>query len=111
MNQPGYVLGTIVAMALVTFGLRGLPFWAAPWLRRHAIVGRLGRYLPLAIMTVLLVHAGMGAALQNPRSRWHAVLAVAVVMLLQWRWRHPLLSMLTGTALYVVLRNGLLPGW
>ena len=110
MNHPGYVLAVIVAMAAVTFALRGLPFLAAAWLRDHVFVARLGRYLPLAIMTVLLLHAGTGAALAGSRGPVPALLAIVVVVALQWRLRHPLLSMMAGTALYVVLRNAYLGG-
>lgn len=102
-----YFVGGVAAMAGVTFALRALPFFGAQWLQQHAFVQRLGQFLPLAIMTLLLLHAGVGAASQHPRGPWFELLAIGAVVLLQWRLKNPLLSILAGTALYLVLRNGL----
>ena len=46
MIDSTYALKAIVAMALVTFALRALPFVAAEWLEHHPVVRRLGRFLP-----------------------------------------------------------------
>jgi branched-subunit amino acid transport protein AzlD len=100
-----YAIGAIAAMAVVTFGLRALPFLAARLLQSSPLVQRLGRFLPLAIMTLLLLHTLVGQARQNPSGPWAEAVAVAAVVALQWWKRHPLLSILTGTALYVLLRN------
>lgn len=105
MIDTQYTLGVLTAMAVVTFGLRALPFLAARWLQSHPLVQRLGRFLPLAIMTLLLLHTLVGSARQNPSGPWAEIAAVATVVALQWWRRHALLSILTGTALYVLLRN------
>jgi len=105
MIDPGYALGVMVTMAAVTFGLRALPFLAARFLKEHPGVQRLGRFLPLAIMTLLLLHTLVGSAQSNPTGPRAELLAVACVLLLQWWGRHALLSILAGTALYVLLRN------
>jgi branched-subunit amino acid transport protein AzlD len=104
MNS-GYVLGVLAAMGIVTFLLRALPFLAAQWLRRHAIVGRLGKFLPLAIMALLLLHTGVQAASEHAHGPWFELIAVACVVVLQWKWRNALLSMLVGTLVYVLMRN------
>jgi branched-subunit amino acid transport protein AzlD len=100
-----YAIGAIVAMAVVTFALRALPFLAARFLQSNPLVQQLGRFLPLAIMTLLLLHTLVGSARDNPTGPWAEGLAAAVVMALQWWKKHPLLSILVGTALYVLLRN------
>jgi branched-subunit amino acid transport protein AzlD len=105
MIDTAHALLAIGAMGAVTFGLRALPFVAGQWLKRHPQVERLGRFLPLAIMTLLLVHAVAGAAEGHAAGPWPELLAVTVVVGLQWRTRQPLLSILVGTALYVTLRN------
>ena len=105
MIDTTYALGVLAAMAVVTFGLRALPFLAARWLQSHPLVQRLGRFLPLAIMTLLLLHTLVGSARQNPTGPWAELAAVATVVALQWWCRHALLSILAGTALYVLLRN------
>ncbi len=105
MIDTHYALGALAAMAVVTFGLRALPFLAARFLQSHPLVQRLGRFLPLAIMTLLLIHTLVGSAGGNPSGPWAELLAVATVVGLQWWRKHALLSILAGTALYVLLRN------
>jgi branched-subunit amino acid transport protein AzlD len=107
MIASGYLIGVIAAMGLVTFALRALPFVAARWLQKHTLVQALGQFLPLAIMTLLLVHSATGAALSHPGGPWRELVAVAVVVVLQWRGRNALLSILIGTCLYVLLRNSI----
>lgn len=96
----------LVAMMAITFALRALPFLVAQWLQKHSFVKRLGDFLPLGIMTLLVLHSGVSAALEDPHGPWPELVAVAVTAVLQWRWKHPLLSILCGTALYVAWRNG-----
>lgn len=105
MTDNAYVIAVIAAMGLVTFAIRALPFVAAQWLQKHPLVTRLGRFSPLAIMTLLLLHSLVGSALEHTAGPWPELTAVSVVLVLQWRWRNPLLSILTGTVLYVVMRN------
>ncbi|HLU80330.1 MAG TPA: AzlD domain-containing protein [Burkholderiaceae bacterium] len=105
MNDTGYLLAAIGAMGVVTFALRALPFLSARLLRRSAVVQHLGRFLPLAIMTLLLVHSASASAREHPTGPWPELLAIAVTAGLQWRTRNPLLSIVGGTALYVMLRN------
>ena len=103
--DTSYALGVLAAMAVVTFGLRALPFLAARCLQSHPLVQRLGRFLPLAIMTLLLLHTLVDSAKENPTGPWAELAAVAAVVVLQYWRRQPLLSILVGTGLYVALRN------
>ena len=103
--DTSYALGVLAAMAVVTFGLRALPFLAARFLQSHPLVQRLGRFLPLAIMTLLLLHTLVDSAKENPTGPWAELAAVAAVVVLQYWRRQPLLSILVGTGLYVALRN------
>jgi len=107
MKDTSYVLGVLLAMGAITFALRALPFVAAQWLKKHPFVQRLGRFLPLSIMTLLVLHALAGAAAEDLHGPWPELLAVTAVVALQWWRRNPLLSMLSGTLLYLLLRNGL----
>lgn len=110
MIDSRYALGVIAVMALVTFALRALPFIAARWLQKHDKVQQLGRFLPLAIMTLLLLHTVMGSAKANPTGGLAELAAIGTTVVLQWWRRQALLSILAGTALYVLLRNTALPG-
>lgn len=109
MIDSGYAAGAIVAAGLVTFALRAFPFVAAQWLEKHRLVHKLGQFLPLAIMTLLLVHALAGAAGEHAGGPWPELLAGSLVVLTQWRGRNALLSILGGTAVYVIIRNLPLP--
>ncbi|MBS1228405.1 MAG: AzlD protein [Proteobacteria bacterium] len=109
MTDARYIVGVIAAMALITLALRALPFIAAQWLQKNTIVERLGEFLPLAIMTLLLLHSAAGSAQQDRLGPWPELLAVVMVIVLQWRSRNALLSIVLGTTAYVVMRN-LTPG-
>jgi branched-subunit amino acid transport protein AzlD len=105
MTDNLYVISVIAAMALVTFALRALPFVAGQWLQKHPLVHRLGEFLPLAIMTLLLVNSTIAAMGESPASPWPELAAVLLVATVQWFSRNALLSILLGTGLYVLLRN------
>jgi branched-subunit amino acid transport protein AzlD len=119
LNQAWWVGGTALGAlvgAQTRFPLAGLDFVlaalfavlvATQWLARQPIVQLLGRFLPLAIMTLLLAHSMAGSARDHARGPWAELIAVALVMLLQWRIRNPLLSIGAGTAAYLLLRHGL----
>ena len=109
MIDGRYIVGVIAAMALITFALRALPFVAAQWLQKNPLVERLGEFLPLSIMTLLLLHSAAGSAQQDRFGPWPELLAVAMVIALQWRSRNALLSIVLGTTAYVLMRN-LTPG-
>ena len=109
MTDASYNVGVIAAMALITWALRALPFVAAQWLQKNALVERLGEFLPLSIMTLLLLHSAAGSAQQDRLGPWPELVAVAVVIALQWRSRNALLSIVLGTTAYVLMRN-LTPG-
>lgn len=105
MIDSSHAISVIIAMALVTLLLRGLPFIAARWLQRFPVVEALGRFLPPAIMTLLLLHTLYGSAAQNPHGPWAELLAAGAAIVVQFWLRHALASILIGTALYVLLRN------
>lgn len=105
MIDSGYAVEVILVMAAVTVALRALPFLGAPWLKRYPVITRLGRFLPAAIMTLLLLDTLRGAMAHNPAGPWQELVAIAAAIVLQGRTRQPLLSILVATALYVVFRN------
>ncbi len=105
MSDTPYTLAVIALMALITFALRALPFVASRWLQSHPVVRRLGRFLPLALMTLLLLHQLVGSAREHAAGPWPELLCAGLAAGLQWRSRNPLLSILAGTSLYVLLRN------
>lgn len=101
MNSTTYSLLTVVVIVLVTVALRFLPFWV---FRRRvpAAIAYLGQVLPYAIMGMLVVYCLKDVSfLQGTHGLPEAVAVTAVVLL--HRWRHnTLLSILSGTVLYMI---------
>ncbi len=103
MISTTHAVLAILAMAAVTIALRALPFFAAGALRDRPSIADLGRFLPPAIMTLLVLHAivsGVGAEGGLP---WRATVSTLVVIVLQLVWRRPLPSIAGGTAVYMIL--------
>lgn len=105
MSEMDYLIATLI-MTIITFGLRAFPFMARGFIAHHHSIQVLGRRLPVAMMVLLTLYA-MGV------HGWHSVtegsaqiIAVLVVVLLQlWR-RQALLSIFSGTLVYMALVNG-----
>lgn len=104
--DPWYLTGIFLAMAAVSFFERALPFVASKWLNRQRWVKSLGAFLPMAIMVLLTVHAATDAAVARQALPLPEVCAIALTVIVQWVTKNPLLSIFSGTALYVVWVNG-----
>ena len=94
----------IAVMMAVTMGTRFLPFLLLGDKRKTPpFISYLGRFLPFAIMGMLVVYCLKDVSAVQMASFVPAVLGVAITAGLHW-WRHnTLLSILCGTAVYMVL--------
>ncbi|MFR5974650.1 MAG: branched-chain amino acid transporter permease [Blautia sp.] len=99
-----YFLTAVAISAVITFGLRALPFLAFSGSRKMpASLERLGQALPSAIMAVLIIYCmkdipsgGISAAVPK--------LLAAAVVFITYKWKHQtLISILLGTISYMVL--------
>ena len=100
--SAGQVVAVVAVVAAVTFLTRVIPFL---FLREGAPrwVTYLGRVLPPAIMAILVVYCLRGLSLlRYPYGLPELIAGAAVVGLHLWK-RNNLLSILGGTALYMVL--------
>lgn len=104
-----YVLLATAACAFVTFIERALPFVAGEWLESHGWVRTMGNFLPLAIMVILVVDGGVSGAASHPGLPVPEVLALSLTVVLQWFFKNALISIFSGTALYVAIMNGWIP--
>lgn len=101
---PTQTLGIILAVAAGTQLTRWLPFLLFPEDREPPrMVTDLGRLLPAAMMGLLVVYCLKGAVWTAPPHGAPEVLAVLAVVLLYRRWGNVLLSIVGGTALYMML--------
>lgn len=102
--RPWYILLAIVMSALITFGLRALPFVLfrggrsmPEWMQR------LGQILPSAIMAVLIVYCLKGAKSNPIGIGIPGIIAVAVVVA-SYKWKHnTFISIIVGTAAYMIM--------
>ena len=99
-----YVVLAILISALVTFSLRALPFLLFSGNRKMpGWLSRLGAVLPSSIMAVLIVYCLKVVKSDIIGTGVPSAIAVLVVAL-SYKWRHnTFLSILFGTAVYMVL--------
>jgi branched-subunit amino acid transport protein AzlD len=98
-----YVLGAILAMAAVTVLCRAAPFIFFMKRRPPAVVDYLQKYIPPMIMTVLVINSYKGISLAAwPYGLPEIAAGLAVAGLHLWK-RNTLVSILSGTALYMIL--------
>lgn len=103
------LLITIVVSALATFATRALPFVALSRQADHPLILHLGRYLPPAVMLILVLYALRDF---RPLLEGHIniganglpllIASVTVTILHLWR-RNALLSIMGGTGLYMAM--------
>ena len=103
MNVTHSVL-MIAVIALVTIGLRFLPFYLFGGKRKSPeIMVYLGRVLSYAIMGMLVVYCYKGiSVLTKPYGLPELLAGTLVVLLHMWK-RNTLLSIVAGTVVYMLL--------
>lgn len=95
----------LIAIFAVTVLLRWLPFLFIHKLKDSQFVGVLGQYMPIGVTTVLVCYTLIEAGTTSATGWWPALLCVALTIGLHlWR-RNATLSILGGTAIYVLLVN------
>ncbi len=97
-------VAAIAVMAAVTFLTRALPFLLfGRGGRPPRVVLYLGRYLPPAVIAMLIVYCFRGVRFQSPAGWAPALSAGAAVAALHIWKRNNMLSIVGGTILYMVL--------
>ena len=103
MNNAHAVL-TIAVCALVTAGLRFLPFLIFGENRKTpGMIAYLGKVLPFAIMGMLVIYCLKDVSFASGSFGIPEALSCAVVALLHIRKRNTLLSIGAGTVCYMLL--------
>lgn len=99
----GQSLAIIAVCTVCTFLERALPFLLFGGREVPKIVKYLGRILPMAVMATLVVYCLRGITFTAAGNFLPQLIAVAVVAALHiWR-KNTFLSIVVGTALYMVL--------
>lgn len=97
------VVFTVLAMAAVTFFTRLFPFLFFTRKDPPEIIRYIGKYIPPMVMVILVVYSLSGVSWAAPPYGLPEVMAIALVALLHWKFRNPLVSIFGGTILYMVL--------
>lgn len=98
-----YTLGSILVMALITFAIRVAPFlFFGKGKNTPKYIVYIGKYLPPAIMSMLIVYTLRNInILSSPFGIPEAIGIITVTLLHIWK-RNNLISILGGTAIYMV---------
>ena len=110
MDSTTYILLFIVAATVATFLTRAIPFLFLARHHEHPLVVHIGRYLPAAVMALLVVVFLLRSAdWTAPAFGADALVPCALVVALHlWR-RNALLSIVAGTVAYMAIQqSGLL---
>ena len=100
----GRLIVAIAVMAAVTFLTRALPFLLfGRGNRVPRVVIYLGRYLPPAVIAMLIVYCLRGVSFASAAGWAPSLIAAAAVVVLHLWKKNNLLSILGGTVLYMVL--------
>jgi len=106
MPDLGYLIAVIVIAGVITLLLRALPFAILKPLRSSRLVQRLGRWMPVGILLILVVVVLASEIAARPDRWWAVAVATAVTVGVHLAaGRRALLSIAAGTATYVALVN------
>ena len=105
MPDSGYIALLVGVSAAVTWALRLVPFAVLAPMRDSAVVRYLSVHMPVGVMVMLALYTLRDAPQYQGRQLIWLLTALAVTVGLQlWR-RHALSSILSGTAVYVLLMS------
>ena len=102
-NSAFYPIAVIVITALVTWVLRAFPFLVFGNRPLPEMVHYLGKVLPPAIMTVLVIYCLRETSFAQYPFGIPEIIASLLVIALQWIRRNMYLSIVTGTVCYMIL--------
>lgn len=103
--SSSYIVATILLMAVVMFSLRAVPFLLPQRLLDTPKVRYVGKYLPAVIMLLLVIYAQKDAAMASLSVAGISAVAIAVVALMHLWKENMMLSILSGTGIYMLLMH------
>ncbi len=103
MGELSYLLGMIAVMMFATVSTRALPFVLLRGREHHPLLEYLGRFLPPAVMTVLVIYALRHVSLEAAPHGFPELASVGLTVLAHLWVRNALLSIGAGTGAYMYL--------
>jgi len=101
INNYYYMTLVIVAMFIATFLTRSLPFLLLRGKEENALIKYLSKYLPPAIMMLLVIYCLKDFNLRETPFEIPRIIAIIIVILVHFFKRNILLSIASGTAIYI----------
>lgn len=99
-----HMLITITLIALTTIALRFLPFWIFPPSKQPpALITYLGKVLPRAAIALLVVYAVKDVSIVTSPYGLPEMIAILAIVVVHVFKRNTLLSIATGTILYMMM--------
>ena len=103
MNNTMYPIAVIGVIAVVTWALRAFPFLLFGNRPLPKVIRYLGKALPPAIMTVLVVYCLRDISFSQSPFGIPELAACALVVILQVARKNMYLSIIAGTVCYMIL--------
>ena len=103
MNEHIYPVAAVAVIALITFALRAFPFLLFGRRPLPKIILYLGKVLPPAIMTILVIYCLRSTDFTHFPFGLAEVAASFLVVILQIIKKNMYLSIIAGTVCYMVL--------
>lgn len=95
---------SVIVIALVTFSTRFLPFFIFGRGRKpSSIILYLGKYLPPAIITILLIYCFKDVSFISGNFGLPEIISALIVVFLQLKFKNTMISIFTATAIYMIL--------
>jgi branched-subunit amino acid transport protein AzlD len=105
VSDTPYLIAAVMIAATITFALRALPFTVIEPLRGSRLARQLAVRMPAGLMLILVVYLLRDVPAEAPSAAVVSVVAVLLVAGLHWWRSNALLSIVTGTAFYVLAVN------
>ena len=104
MRNPIEIFLIIIMCAIITFGLRALPFAVFRGKRKMPVwLEQLGKALPPLIMAVLIVYC-LRDITTDPKHIGIAQMAGVLATAISYKWKHnTLISIMSGPAVYMCM--------
>ena len=103
MNNTMYPIAVIGVIAVVTWALRAFPFLLFGNRPLPKVIRYLGKALPPAIMTVLVIYCLRDISFSQSPFGIPELAACALVVILQVARKNMYLSIIAGTVCYMIL--------
>ncbi|MDH5187908.1 MAG: AzlD domain-containing protein [Rhodospirillaceae bacterium] len=108
MNDNIYLLSIIAVMTVATFATRAFPFVALKGKGGHPLMDYIGRYMPPAVMTILVLYSMKNVDIFNAPFGANEFIALGITTAVHLWKENSLLSIFSATAFYMAaLQYGL----